>query len=449
MIMDAIPITSQLPPLSQRKILLTTFGSFGDLHPYIALALELRQRGHQPTIATSSIYAEKIRALGIDFAPIRPDMPSDPLEMRALGAKVMDFHQGPKFVLRDLCLASLRVSLADLTPWAQQADFIVGHPLMLSVPLLAERFDKPWASVALAPVSYFSVQDPPCFPGMAWLTKTGRFRARLYRMLYAMLRGRIDGWSKDYHVLRAELGLPVDRRNPIVDAQHSPLLSLAMFSSQLAQVQTDWPASAHITGYAFYDQDGDSALSPAITQFLQAGPRPIVFTLGTSGVLTPGEFYTEAIRTAKQLGERAILLVGKYAGGPEIREPLTSDILIADYAPYSQLFPHASVIVHQGGAGTTGQALRAGRPMLIVPFSHDQPDNALRIERIGCGRILARSKFRGDRAARAILPMLVDEGYAQRAAAVAQQVRAELGAAGAVDRIEACLRESMAASGTV
>src|SRR5439155_21778093 len=127
-------------------------------------------------------------------------------------------------------------------------------------------------------------------------------------------------------------------------------------------------------GFAFSDrkdsdrQDGAS-LDPDLAKFLDAGPPPIVFTLGSSAVFDARNFFRDSAAAAQSLGQRAVLLIGDEHNRPT---PLPPEIVAFDYAPYSEILPRASVIVHQGGVGTTGQALRAGRPMLVMPYSHDQ-----------------------------------------------------------------------------
>jgi len=417
------------------RFLLATFGSFGDLHPYIALALELRARGHHPILATSRAYREKIEKLGLEFLPVRPDMPDDPVAMRELGACIMDEKKGPEYVIRQMIMPYLRQAYDDLKPAVADADVIVGHPLMYTIPLLAEELQKPWASVALAPISYFSGYDPPVLPQMPWLVKLKALGSWVHRGLFRLTTGMVNRWCKPWHVLRAEIGLPPDRRNPALDGQHSPHVSLAVFTSLLAKPQPDWPSNVTTTGYLFYDQDGDKGLSPELERFLNAGSPPIVFTLGTSGVLTPGSFYEESRRTVKQLGVRGVLLIGKTPGGPQMESD--DDLLVCDYAPYSQLFPRASVIVHQCGAGTTGQVLRSGRPMLAVPFAHDQHDNGERAARLGVGRILRRKRYTAERAVPHLRRLLDDPRYVERAAEVAKHIRQENGTTRAVDALEA------------
>jgi UDP:flavonoid glycosyltransferase YjiC (YdhE family) len=110
------------------------------------------------------------------------------------------------------------------------------------------------------------------------------------------------------------------------------------------------------------------------------------------------------------------------------------------YAPHARLFPRAAAIVHQGGIGTTARALASGRPSLVVPYSHDQPDNAARCRRLGVALTLARDRYRADRAARALAALPADGAMARRAAALAAALASERGAAVAADAIEAALR---------
>jgi UDP:flavonoid glycosyltransferase YjiC (YdhE family) len=109
------------------------------------------------------------------------------------------------------------------------------------------------------------------------------------------------------------------------------------------------------------------------------------------------------------------------------------------YAPHSALFPHAAANVHQGGIGTTAQALRAGKPMLVVPFGHDQFDNGIRARRAGVAEVLHRERYNGARNERQLRRLLEDPGYAVAAAALGEKVRAENGAVTAADEIEDAL----------
>ena len=110
---------------------------------------------------------------------------------------------------------------------------------------------------------------------------------------------------------------------------------------------------------------------------------------------------------------------------------------MAQYAPYSALFPRAELVVHQGGVGTTAQCLRAGRPMLIMPYSHDQPDNARRMRRMGVARVIQRTSYKPWRVARRLRTMLADPEFEARARSVAEEVGREDGVKSACDALEA------------
>jgi UDP:flavonoid glycosyltransferase YjiC (YdhE family) len=171
-----------------------------------------------------------------------------------------------------------------------------------------------------------------------------------------------------------------------------------------------------------------------LTAFLAAGDEPIVFTQGSTAVHNSGNFYEVSIEAARQLGRRAILLGAKAV--PELR---SSEVLVLSYAPYSQIFPHARVNVHQGGSGTTGQALKAGRPMLVVPYGWDQPDNAARIERLGTGLHVSRNNYSLHTAVYALQRLMGDSHFLTRAAEIGAQLQDEDGLTLACNAIESVL----------
>src|ERR1019366_84847 len=121
-------------------------------------------------------------------------------------------------------------------------------------------------------------------------------------------------------------------------------------------------------------------------------PPPVVFTLGSSAVFDAGKFFAESLAAVSATGQRAVLLIGRDPRNvPTTAVPST--VLIAQYAPYSELLPRAAATIHQGGVGTTAQALRSGKPMIVVPWSHDQPDNAMRVRKLGVAPVIPRSKY--------------------------------------------------------
>jgi UDP:flavonoid glycosyltransferase YjiC (YdhE family) len=172
-----------------------------------------------------------------------------------------------------------------------------------------------------------------------------------------------------------------------------------------------------------------------LEQFLAKGPAPIVFTLGTSAVMAAGDFYEQSIAAVRELGVRGVMLAGA-EGVKRLSGKTSESILIVDAAPHSQLFPRAAVIVQQCGIGTLGQALGAGCPILAVPFAHDQPDNAYRVEQLGVARVVYPPQYRAQRVAQELRWLLEQADYGRAASAVAAKVRAEDGANAACDAIE-------------
>lgn len=415
--------------------MLTTFGSFGDVHPYMALALELKARGHVPVIATSEIYREKIEGAGIEFHSVRPDVsaPEDP-ETEELLRKIMDPQTGGEFLLKEFIAPSVPDAYQDLSEAVRGADLLVTHVITFAGPLVAQKTGIPWVSSVLAPVSLWSAHDPFVPPNMPWLGPLLRMAgATVNRGFMALVRRLTDSWMEPVYRLRKELGLPRGA-HPIFEGQHSPACVLALFSEVIGRKQPDWPPQTVITGFAFYDKKDETPTPPELLRFLDAGEPPIVFTLGSSAVFIADDFFHESIAAAKELGRRAVLLIGDARNRPQ--EPLPDGIAAFDYAPYGELLPRASLIVHQGGVGTTAQALRAGKPMLVVPYNHDQPDNAARIARLGVGRTVSRTGYRGARAVRELKELLDNPSYATRAAEVAAKVRSENGAQKACEEIE-------------
>ncbi len=427
------------------RIVLATFGTFGDVNPLIGLALELKQRGHQAILAAPEMFRAKVIPLGLGFAPMRPDQ--DPSN-KALAAMIYDRKRGTERGLREFLFPALRASYEDLLAAVTAdggADMLLSGELAYAGPLVAEVTGIRWASYVLAPFSFFSAWDPPVLPPYPMLARAQTFIPGTGHLVRPFARWVTRSWCAPVYALRRELDLKPGL-SPLFDAKHSPELVLALFSSALGKRQPDWPRSTLTTGFVFYDgASGSDAASPApgldddLEAFLAAGPPPLVFTLGTAAVLDAGDFYEQSARAAERLGCRAVLLVGANASNyPHAH--LSQDIFTTAYAPFSTLFPRAALIVHQGGVGTTAQALRAGKPMLIMPYSHDQPDNARRMRRLGVAKTIERRHYQEERAARLIALLLNTLSYSEQAAAAASMIAAEEGLRAACDALESLAR---------
>ena len=415
--------------VESKRIVLATIGSLGDLHPMLALALELKRRGHRVTVASTAYYREKALGLGIDFQALRPNW--DPTDQELI-AQCADLKSGPEVLFRRLILPHLRATYDDLVAAAAGADLMLAGELVYAAPLVAEKLGLRWASVILSPTSFFSAHDPSLLVNIPNVYRLRRSGWMINRAILEFGKLVSRHWWKPVRQLRRELGLRV-HCDPVFTDKFSPELVLALFSPSLAQAQPDWPKQTLQPGFVYFDRGGIEDY-PGLEDFLAAGDAPIVFTLGSTAVHNPGNFYEVSMAAARQLGRRAVLLGAK-------QETLVgwAEVLTLPYAPYSRIFPHAAAIVHQGGSGTTGQALRSGRPQLIVPYGWDQPDNGARLERLGVGLCLARSAYSAESVTAVLSRLLTEPSFAARAAEAGTRVQCEDALSLACDAIEAAI----------
>jgi UDP:flavonoid glycosyltransferase YjiC (YdhE family) len=171
--------------------------------------------------------------------------------------------------------------------------------------------------------------------------------------------------------------------------------------------------------------------------FLSSGSEPIIFTLGSFAPQVSGDFYDVSIRAARALGRRAVLLAGA-KDAERISASVGPNEFVCSEAPHDDLFPFASCVVHHGGIGTTAQALRAGKPQLIVPFFGDQPDHGERVRRLRLGLALKLSSYDLRSVTRA-LAELCDDSYLHAARDFALSIRAEHGVEAVADWTESVL----------
>ena len=412
------------------RIVLNTFGSLGDLHPYLAIAIELRRRGHTAIIATSEVYRNKIETEKIGFAPVRPDV-GELLNNPALMDKIMHPQRGSEYLIRDYLLPQVENAYADLNAACAGADLLVTHVAGYAGPIVAEARRLPWISVALQPAIFFSTYDPSVLAPAPWFRYLQNLGRWPFVALHAVIKRHVQLWIGPIVRLRKKLGLPASFPNPVLEG-FSPFGTLALFSPHFAQPQPDWPRNVRMCGFVFYDKgDSQSASDPGLAEFLESGPPPVLFTLGSSAVMRPGSFYEESAIAARKLGVRALLLTGNSAPRQS-----STDVFVTDYASYSEIMPRVAASVHSGGVGTCAQALHSGRPMLVVPWSHDQPDNAERLRKLGVSRTIERSRYTAAMASRNLDHLLHEPSYETASAQIARELAKEDGVCAACDSLE-------------
>jgi rhamnosyltransferase subunit B len=414
-----------------RKVVLATVGSLGDLHPFIALGQALHAHGVNVVIASAAEYRSKVQAAGLGFHTLRPGFDELQHDLGMSRAElVRRVVRRSDFLFRRLVIPFVRMAYEDMMAATADADLVLPSSLAFGARLAAEKRGLPWIAVVLQPMMFLSSYDPPLLPGLGWL------RAALRELGPAatghalwLLKKAVNTVFGPLHALRADLGLPVAAQDPLFDGQFAKWGAIGLYSRLLGEAQPDYPQPTSILGFATFDsQDGLAAeLDSELSAFLDAGTAPLVFTLGSLVVNSPGSFYRESISAARSLGRRAVLLVGEEAAC-EFARMASREVFICPYAPHSQLLPRAAAIIHHGGIGTLAQALRAGRPQLIVPYFADQLDNAARAERLGVARVLSPRRYRAASASRDLVRLLGDGRYQARARGVGESLAAEDGA---------------------
>jgi rhamnosyltransferase subunit B len=423
-----------------RRYVLTTYGTLGDLHPYLALGIELHRRGQRVRIVTCEYYRKKVTDLGLEFAPMRPDAPNFTVD-RSVMRRAMAPRLGSEFVVRKMMMPHLRESFDDLMGATADADLLLTHPLVFAAPIVGEIRRISWVSGVLQPIGLFSCEDPPVYPNLpeAWhLRKLGIWP---YRFGFSFMKGLSRLWGLPIVALRKNLGLSTENRNPLIAGQFSPFGTLGMFSRHFSPPAADWPQGTKLVGFPFFDESPAdlslSAVNRELQSFIDRGNAPVIFTLGSAAAWDPQDFYAESAKAAAHLGLRAILAVGRETGTTVSRG--TADLFVTDYVPYGQVFPQCAAVVHHGGIGTTGQVLASGRPAIVIPFAHDQFDNAMRAVRLGIARTVSRRKMNSQTIAAGLAGVVGDPEMLQRAQTIGKQIRSENGAVGAADYLQSRL----------
>jgi rhamnosyltransferase subunit B len=415
------------------RILFSTMGSLGDLHPYLAVARKLIERGHGAVIATNGDHRQSVESAGVEFVETAPPMGIQG-DGQAAVERMLAARGGEEFLVRELVMPQLRETYQVMMEAATGVDLLVSQTLGMTGPIVAEQRRLPWAATLLAPMSFMSTYDPPLIPAAAWLFRLRWLGPRFHRAVFAKAREHVLACEAPLHELRRELGVSALTGPAVFDGQYSPYLNLALFDRALAAPQPDWPARTEITGNPVYDGEADPDQLAEFRAFLAEGEAPLVFALGSLAVLVAGSFWEHAVSAAMRLGRRAVLLTGSTQ-----QAELPPGIRAFPYLPYSEVFPHAAAVVHQGGIGTLARAMRSGRPQVIVPLAFDQPDNAHRTATLGVARVIPLRRLIANKLVRALECVLSKSRYEQAATRLAAELEPVDGAGCAAERLIAML----------
>jgi UDP:flavonoid glycosyltransferase YjiC (YdhE family) len=417
------------------NVLLATIGSGGDVHPYIALGAALQRRGHRATLLSNPYFQERIERAGLGFAPLgtREEY------LRAVAhPDLVHRSRGPAFVLNELVLSKSREMFVHARKIirAQRVDLVVRHLIAFGAGWAAQREGVREVSATLSPLFWLSTQDPGVF--RHWEPRRYPRWLAAWRLSLAKFVARFQ-FDPGINVGRAEAGLPA-QRDAFVRELVGGERTLGLWSGAFRPAQGDDPAHGRICGFTWYD-GSSGGLDPALQRFLDSGrpgDEPVVFTLGTSVVHHAGDFFALCARVCRSLGRRGVLLTGPSEAGNAPPE-LPSGLIAVPYASFAALLPRACATVHHGGLGTTAQALRAGRPSLVIPFANDEFDQAARVHRLGLGGSLYAGRLSERRLRAALASILSDQSIAQQAAAMGERLRQEDGAERAVDELESLI----------
>ena len=362
--------------------LLSSWGSRGDLHPFLALGRGLVQRGHEVTIVGHPEWGADTVAAGLRFVatdePPRGDiLRRHPEILSSRWGGIPSLHA----LVREVIAPGFPPLLAALREEMPRHDAVLAHHFAFPAPIVAESMGKPWVTVTLAPGVVPSAYSLPGAqfgrPGSGPLARArNRF---IWAAGRAITRRMVDPLV---NAMRRDSGLRPVR--DAVFAAHSRLLNLQLYSRHFAAPAPDWSAEKKQAGFCYFDPPG-AALAPEVEAFLAAGEPPVLFTLGSTASRHPGRFYEEAVEVCRRRKLRGLLLIGEEENRPR---DVPDHVLAANYAPYGLVMPRARAVVHQCGIGTLSHVLRAGLPSVAVPFAFDQPDNACRLVALGAAELV-------------------------------------------------------------
>jgi sterol 3beta-glucosyltransferase/vancomycin aglycone glucosyltransferase len=419
------------------KIGVQTWGSEGDLRPFIALARGLSEAGHQVTFSYADVaftvppelVAQSKAKRWSSVAPAH-DLADFRQSAQALISKKRIPAKQIVMVLESLLYPMERQLLQAAEALCQDNELVIGHFVLYPLAAAALKAGRPRISVFTAPTHPSREYVPSG-------EELGPLRNRLFWWLAGFaIETMFSGPPRKLY--RAQGLAPA--RNLLNEVWSSPLLNLVAVSPSLFPQPADWPANTLACGQLSLPQGTPEWPMPeSLQHFLAQGPAPLFMTFGS---MTAAEAQVEAVtlrlvEAARLSGCRAIIQSDweRLAGIPE-----SPEIYRLSRASHEVVLPHCSAVVHHGGAGTTHAATRAGKPSVVVAHAADQLYWAATLRRAGvAGAPLERYAFTSEKLARAIREVIGSEQMRHKASQLGEQMRREDGVGTAVERIQAVL----------
>jgi sterol 3beta-glucosyltransferase len=406
------------------RITILTLGSRGDVQPFVALGIGLKQVGHQVTLCTSDRFRQFITDYGLNYAYMNDDLINliDTDEGRA----ALESKGNPLRLLQQV-KPIIRRSLDEAWAAAQGTEAIIYHPKALSGYHIAEKLEIPGFMSLPLPIYTPTTAFPcPIFPNLQLGGWYNKLTYQLLPLLAVSYVDVINQWRQEC------LGLPrrswMDSELIRSDGRSVPVLY--SYSSHVIPRPNDWQETTRATGYWFLDRPSDFSPPPALVDFLAAGKPPVCIGFGSMTGRNPEQLTEIVLAALKQTRQRGILLTG---WGGLSHTDLPDEVFKLESIPHDWLFPQVAAVVHHGGAGTTAAVLRAGVPSIIVPFFGDQPFWGQRVAQLGVGsKPIPKKQLTVERLVATIEMAVSNQEMRDRSAALGQKIRAEDGVKEAV-----------------
>ena len=414
------------------NIAILTLGTRGDVQPYVALGAGLKEAGHDVTLVTGKGFEAMASGRGLRYI----DLDIDLLELAASpeGLAALRSPRAALRMVRELPPTMRRLLAEEWEAVAStRADAVVYHPKAMGGYHVAEALGVPgflaFPIPALSPTRAFPtpVLPLPNLGGPLNRMSYGVF----FRSMGAPYRRMVNCWRQ------RTLGLPP--LSPLaseLERDGKPVTKLYCCSPRVVPVPADWDESTKVTGYWFLEGTRGWRPPDQLSSFLKDGPSPVYVGFGSTAP-DPESSRAAALAVLKGLGLRGVLATGRSGmAGPQVIE--------IEGAPHDWLFPRMAAVVHHGGAGTTAEGLRAGKPTAVFPSNFgDQLFWGRRVHALGAGpEPVPQKRLTTERLAATIRAVTEDEGMRRLAEELGEGIRAENGVARAVEIIGEVRRTS-------
>lgn len=427
-------------PLPRKKILIASLGTRGDVQPYVALARELALQGADVIVATGEGFEDMIEAAGARARPV-PINFQTLLQDKDVQAALFTLKGKVKAARQSIALQKDVAKCLWRMGLEEKPDLILFNLKATVMTLVGRRLNVPALPTALQPVTAPTGDFPlPLFglPDLGRVLNRGSFAAGRF-----LMKAGLAPLIKPLKVeAESECAMPGDQ----IDG-HRPgggkALSLQAFSRALVPTPGDWPDEAWPCGYWFTEPDADYQPPQHLAGFLEDGPAPVYLGFGSMPSKDPGRLTGTVLAALGRTGQRAILATGW--GGlarDNLPEELSGRVFLLEKAPHSWLFPRCAAIVHHGGAGTTHEAVRWGKPSLVCPVFGDQPFWGSRVHAAGAGPAPIRQKALDPDTLAQALTALDSPAYRAGAERAAEIMASEPGARGTAERLINLLSET-------